>query len=66
MLNIAHTPRSIMDEVVFDDVLLCPLMENLGFLVIVVRAVELSTFIGYTCALYGHLSCGFRNTLVIR
>ena len=48
VLNIEHISHAMPYAVVFDDILICPYVEKGCFLVIVVMAVELSTFIGYT------------------
>ena len=66
MLNIDHIPPDIPDVELFDDILICPYLDKVSFLVIVVMYVELSTFIGYTCARYGNLGCGFINILAVR
>ena len=47
-MKIEHTPNAMSGAVVFDNVLISIFLYKLGFLVIGIMDVELSTFVGYT------------------
>ena len=65
VLNIEHISHAMPYAVVFVNICICLYVEKAGLLVIVVMTVELITFICYTCARYGHMDFGVRNTFAI-